>query len=214
MKDIFPYIHSTAVVFNPLVITFAYNGSIVFLEHVVARMTVGVSSGRRGDLRIELISPFGTTSTLIDYRDQDTVTGDFTDWTFMSVRFWGEDPSGQWTLIVRSRSPFSPVDMSGLAMTLYGTDEIPEAITNIPEQCDSACAGGCARAGPEYCDSCADLRNAHTRECITECPAGYEQRNGYCYDPTIPEPVCRTPGNIFLFYIYIILEVRYDYVIV
>ena len=47
--------------------------------------------------------------------------------------------------------------MSGLVVTLYGTDEIPEVIANNPEQCDSACAGGCAGVGPEFCDACATL---------------------------------------------------------
>jgi len=167
----------------------------------VATMTVGVSTGMRGDLRVELTSPFGTTSTLMDYRDNDSGSGSFPSYRFMSVHFWGENPSGPWTLTIRSRSAASPVDMSGLVVTLYGTDEVPVAISNIPVECDSACAGGCARAGPEFCDACADLRDAHTRECITECPEGYEQRNGYCYDPTIPEPVCHTvtPGNSLLF---------------
>ena len=180
-------------------ITFTYSGSIEFLEHVVATMTVGVSTGMRGDLRIELASPSGTTSTLIDYRDNDSGSGIYPIWSFMSVHFWGEDPSGQWTLTIRSRSAASPVDMSGLVVTLYGTNDIPKAIANIPEQCDSACAGGCAGKGPEFCDACADLRDAHTRECITECPEGYEQKNGYCYDPALQEPVCRKPGNCFLF---------------
>ena len=167
----------------------------------MATMTVGVSTGMRGDLRVELTSPFGTTSTLIDYRDNDSRSGIYPSYTFMSVHFWGEKPSGQWTLTIRSRSEASPVDMNGLVMTMYGTDKIPEVIAKIPDQCHSACAGGCAQAGRQFCDACANLRNAHTRECITECPKEYEQRNGYCFDPAIPEPVCRsvTPGNSLLF---------------
>ena len=187
--------HSTALAGSPLEITFAYDGSIAYLEHIVATMRVGINIGNRGDLRAELKSPYGTTSVLVDYRDNDLVAGYYEDWRFMSVHFWGENPSGQWTLTIRSRHASSPVDMSGLVVTLYGTDVIPEAITNIPEQCDSACAGGCARAGPEFCDACTDLRDAHTRECITECPEGYEQRNGYCYDPAILEPKCDMSSN-------------------
>ena len=166
----------------------------------MATMTVGVNRGRRGDLRVDLTSPFGTTSTLMDYRRKDSKQGFYPSWTFMSVHLWGENPSGQWTLTIRSQRASSPVDMSGLVVTLYGTDVIPEAITNIPDQCDSACVGGCARAEPEFCDACANLRDAHTRECITECPEGYEQRNGYCYDPAKPEPVCRTLPSLFRTY--------------
>ena len=39
---------------NPFVTKFTYSGDLVYLEHVVVLMTVGVSNGRRGDLRVEL----------------------------------------------------------------------------------------------------------------------------------------------------------------
>lgn len=118
----------------------------------------------------------------------------------MSLHFWGEDSFGQRTLTVRSRSASSPVYMDVLVVTVYGRDEIPEAIANIPQECDPACAAGCAGAGSEFCDACANLRDVHTKECITSCPIRYEQRNGYCYNSTIPEPVCHSevPGNTLL----------------
>ncbi len=62
-----------------------------------------MSAGRkRGDLRIYLQSPSGTRSTLLDVRPQDFSSSGFIDWPFMSVHFWGENPSGTWYLEVHN----------------------------------------------------------------------------------------------------------------
>ena len=47
--------------------TISYNGSIQYLEQVVATMTVDTISGNRRDIRIELTSPSGTQSTLLNH---------------------------------------------------------------------------------------------------------------------------------------------------
>ena len=44
--------------------------------------------------------------------------------------------------------------------------------------------------GAEFCDACAQLRMASTLECIDACPEGLDQRNGYCYNSTLPENSC------------------------
>ena len=183
----------TAELNTTFVTTFTYTvtGGIVYLEHVVILTTLIVNVGRRGDLRVELTSPSGTTSVLMDYRDFDNNPGGFFDWDFMSVHFWGENPAGQWTLVVRTlgSAVFIPF---GYTARLYGTLVIPEVIQNIPNQCDAACdpTKGCARSGPQYCDACASLRDSHTLECVSSCPPLYVQRNGYCYDPSQEAPIC------------------------
>ena len=151
----------------------------------------------RGDIQIELTSPFGTTSILMPYRSRDTFPGSFTNWPFMSVHYWGEDPRGQWVLTVRFRGATNFTTLSDVSVTLYGTTETPAAVQRIPTQCDVACRRGCAAAGPEFCDACAHLRNASTLECISECSPGFVERSGYCYDPTAPDPQCiRLPVHI------------------
>ena len=181
--------------------TFTYSGSLVYLEHVTLLTTVGVISDNRGDLRVELTSPFGTTSVLMDYRDNDLGPGSYSNYEFMSVHFWGEDPNGEWTLTVRSRGPsVLSVVMSGYSPTFYGTYEIPEAIQNIPSECDIACDNtkGCANSGPQYCDACASplIRDSHTLQCVNSCPDGYVTLNGYCYNISQEEPVCETQGIV------------------
>ena len=89
---------------------------------------------RRGDIKIELTSPHGTTSVLLPYRNYDFVNEEgYDDWPFMSVHFWGENPVGTWTLKITFKSGSGYVTMSGLSMTLYGTATVPTAVTfNTP----------------------------------------------------------------------------------
>ena len=194
---------------QPLNITVNYDGSIQYLEHVVAVMTLEVT-GVRGDITVDLTSPSGTVSTLLSQRPYDHYDpegyndwpynmsvifwgGDpegYNDWPFMSVMFWGEDPTGEWILTVRSLGSATSVSVSGVNMTFYGVSRTPEAVANIPDRCHSDCRRGCAGEGSDLCDSCVNLRNAYTLECINECPPGYTERNGYCYDQSIVNEEC------------------------
>ena len=64
---------------------------------------IHVTSGRkRGDLRIYLISPMGTRSTLLDARPQDYSSSGYTDWPFMTTHNWGENPRGRWVLEIHN----------------------------------------------------------------------------------------------------------------
>lgn len=74
--------------------------SIRHLEHVQAKVTCSYS--RRGDLQLHLISPNGTRSTLLPRRKNDYSYGEFKDWPFMSVFYWGENPTGTWRLLIEN----------------------------------------------------------------------------------------------------------------
>ena len=156
-------------------------------------MTVEVTSGQRGDMQIVLTSPSGTESTLLGYRSRDDVEDSgYYSWPFMSVMFWGENPAGEWTLSVESING-AIVSASEISFQFYGTSTIPQAVANIPDQCHADCVRGCAGVGSEFCDSCVNLRNAETLECIDSCPLGYTERNSYCYDAEVPEKTCNSP---------------------
>lgn len=75
-------------------------GEINYLEHVQARISLAYS--RRGDLQIHLVSPNGTRSTLLPRRKYDYQPGEFRNWSFMSVFYWGEQPQGTWTLVLEN----------------------------------------------------------------------------------------------------------------
>jgi subtilisin-like proprotein convertase family protein len=68
------------------------------MEHAVVQLNI--NHQERGDLEIILTSPRGTQSVLLAPRLPDT--GDnIVDYPFMTVRNWGEDAGGTWTLSVR-----------------------------------------------------------------------------------------------------------------
>lgn len=71
-----------------------------YLEHVQAKISLSYS--RRGDLQIHLVSPNGTRSTLLPKRKNDYQEGEFKDWPFMSVFYWGEQAYGTWTLEIEN----------------------------------------------------------------------------------------------------------------
>ena len=173
-----------------------YNGSIRYLEHVVIQISVSIPNNTfnvtRGNLQINVTSPSGTRSTILHPRPFDNQPGGYIDWPFMSLMFWGENPTGQWTLSIMTGNIRGIANVSKVEFQFYGVSEVPEAVANIPAQCHSDCRRGCAREGSNYCDSCVNLRNAHTLECIDQCPTGYTQSNKYCYNASIPLEVCNS----------------------
>ncbi len=77
--------------------------NITNLEHVTAN--VSFNFHRRGDVKITLISPSGTPSEMLSYRDNDSSEKGIKYFPFMSVHKWGESPIGRWTLRIESRTP-------------------------------------------------------------------------------------------------------------
>lgn len=62
-------------------------------------VSLNVSHPARGNLQILLESPHGTLTQLIPTLRAE-IQQDIMDWELMSVRSWGEDPSGEWNLTV------------------------------------------------------------------------------------------------------------------
>lgn len=97
-----------------------------YLEHVQCRITLRFFP--RGNLRILLTSPMGTTSTLLFERPRDIVKSNFDDWPFLSVHFWGEKAEGRWTLQVINggrRRINQPGILSKWQLIFYGTSSQP-----------------------------------------------------------------------------------------
>ncbi|KAJ3792554.1 peptidase S8/S53 domain-containing protein [Lentinula aff. detonsa] len=75
------------------------------LEHVNVR--VWIEHQRRGDVRVEIVSPNGIKSVLAGVssggeggRKYDKAKTGFPGWLFMSVKHWDENPLGTWTITV------------------------------------------------------------------------------------------------------------------
>jgi len=100
-----------------------------FLEHVVS--PIHVTAGRkRGDLRIYLMSPHGTRSTLLHNRPSDFSNSGFTNWPFMTTHCWGESPNGKWTLEIHNDAYSSWVSEAKFfrwSLKLYGTQSDPNS---------------------------------------------------------------------------------------
>ncbi|TRM58616.1 peptidase S8/S53 domain-containing protein [Schizophyllum amplum] len=68
------------------------------LEHV--NIKVWINHARRGDVEVELVSPRGVKSVLAAARKNDDDKDGFPGWMFMTVKHWGEDGVGDWTIKV------------------------------------------------------------------------------------------------------------------
>ncbi|KAJ7256538.1 kex protein [Mycena haematopus] len=99
------------------------------LEHI--NVKVWIQHGKRGDVEVELRSPTGIRSMLAGKRAGDTATSGYPGWTFMSVKHWGEDPVGEWTIKVSDQGPGSKFNGSflGWNMMFWGSAVDPTKTT-------------------------------------------------------------------------------------
>ena len=142
---------------------------------------LGTPHPRRGDVKIELTSPAGTRSTLLPHRDYDFInTEGYTNWPFMSLHFWGENPAGTWTLQTSFRASSGHIALKDASITLHGVADIPLSVASIPSSCHPSCVRGCHAEGPQNCDSCRNFRLASTLECVDKCPNGAVPYKKYC----------------------------------
>lgn len=177
---------------------------IIFLEHVVVTLSLAIESNetvnvtdyyatldddsveidewledqhaRRGDIQIELASPSNTKSILLPYRKYDFINDvGYDSWSFMSVHFWGENPSGMWRLNTTYQSSSGSVFVCNISLTMFGVSELPRDTNQ--RMCDM-CSRGCG----EVCDVCPQLRNNATQSlaCVSVCPNNTTEYSGYC----------------------------------
>lgn len=102
------------------------NSEIRYLEHVQCKISLRFFP--RGNLRILLTSPMGTTSVLLFERPRDVSSSNFDDWPFLSVHYWGEQAHGRWTLEIinsGSRRINQPGMLKKWQLILYGSDVNP-----------------------------------------------------------------------------------------
>ncbi|NJL70544.1 MAG: cadherin-like domain-containing protein [Candidatus Competibacteraceae bacterium] len=92
-------------------------------------VALDITHSNVGDLVIELTSPDGTTSVILDRYGvtpgSTTDTGstlDGFDWTFTSKNFWGELSAGEWTLTVRDLATGEVGQVDVWSLTVYGAE--------------------------------------------------------------------------------------------
>ena len=102
--------------------TFTIPGSVLMrVEH--ATVHVSATHGLRGDLNVTLTSPYGTVSKLFNAHTND---GNLNlDWTFSTVRHWGEGAAGNWSVKVSDTVGGNAGTLTGVTLTLFGTNITP-----------------------------------------------------------------------------------------
>ena len=101
--------------------TFVFSETNLRVEHVT--VTVDIAHTYRGDLEIVLVSPSGTESRLAEEHSDNG--NNFTNWTFSTVRCWGEDSDGTWTLRVTDRATNDTGTLQSALVTLHGAAVAP-----------------------------------------------------------------------------------------
>ncbi|BFZ25448.1 hypothetical protein BsWGS_28487 [Bradybaena similaris] len=111
------------------------------LENV--QLTLTLSHPCRGKIGVTLTSPSGTVSVLAAPRPKDNSTEGFRDWTFTSVRCWGEPPTGNWTFSVTDHdsTSFGPGQVTKWRLTLFGTSLTSQEFADRQKLVNSAMSG-------------------------------------------------------------------------
>ena len=120
--------HSVAVVaseddINPgstMSRTFPITGALR-VEHVLLKLST--PDVKKGDLKITLTSPSGMESIFCEPHDDDV--NELEEWTFMSVRHWGEDSDGTWTLTIENTGGDTGT-LTDTELIIYGTQDPSE----------------------------------------------------------------------------------------
>jgi len=103
--------------------------SAMLVEHV--ELGVDLRHSRLGDLIIELTSPNGTVSTLMNrptvnaehpfgLSGPDSGVPTHLLWDFSSVQFWGEEASGTWTVNIKDVRPEETGMLNSLSLRVFG----------------------------------------------------------------------------------------------
>jgi subtilisin-like proprotein convertase family protein len=102
---------------NGVTVTFPITNANLRLEHVT--LTVNLTHNTRGHIAIDLISPSGTVSRLAE--PHFDFNNNITDWTYMTVRNWGEPADGLWRVRVSDRVSGVGGILNSLSLRLYGS---------------------------------------------------------------------------------------------
>lgn len=91
------------------------------LEHVEAHITFECT--RRGEVELFLTSAQGTKSKLLTKRQKDNSSATSFSWKFMSVHYWGENPSGTWSLKMRVKESSFTGSLKKWKLVFFGTKD-------------------------------------------------------------------------------------------
>ncbi|KAI3354559.1 hypothetical protein L3Q82_019063 [Scortum barcoo] len=115
------------------------------LEHVA--ITVTITHPCRGDLEVVLVCPSGMTSVIGARRVMDRNSAGYQDWTFSTVRCWGERAEGQYTLKISDHKELLSERCAAVgvlkqwALTLYGSSMTYSEVKDRQKLVEEAMSG-------------------------------------------------------------------------
>ena len=122
--------------------TFSLASSNIRVEHVTLNLTINHTA--RGDLDIRLVSPYGTESRLAEVHGDGG--NNYSNWTFSSVRHWGESSNGTWTLKISDRAAADTGTLASATLTVHGTS------LSTPNNPPTITAASLTASGTAYAD--------------------------------------------------------------
>jgi subtilisin-like proprotein convertase family protein len=99
------------------------------VEHVELYTTI--IGERRADLDVVLVSPSGTQSVLAESH-QNSTERSISDWTFMTVRNWGEGSAGKWHLRITDRIPGNQARFNNAVLRVHGPEDAEAPLLTGP----------------------------------------------------------------------------------
>ncbi|XP_021093508.1 proprotein convertase subtilisin/kexin type 7 isoform X2 [Heterocephalus glaber] len=162
------------------------------LEHVA--VTVSIAHPRRGSLELKLFCPSGMVSLIGTPRSMDSDPSGFDDWTFSTVRCWGERAKGTYRLVIRDVGDEPPQlgILQQWQLTLYGSMWSPVDIRERQRLLESAMSGKYLHDGFSL-----------------PCPPGLEipEEDGYTITPNTLKTLVLVGCFTIFWTIYYMLEI-------
>jgi subtilisin-like proprotein convertase family protein len=155
-------------------------------DNRVEQITVSIDlqTDRLQDVRLELVSPGGTRSILIDeppsLRDgnDEPLLPTNLRYTLNTVRNWGESLEGEWTLRVTNAATGAPVTLNNWSIKAYAADSTAPTVQIFTDEFATFAARNASRLSIESADG-ADLNaSAVTADLIFDLSGGTSQIDG------------------------------------
>jgi Ca2+-binding RTX toxin-like protein/subtilisin-like proprotein convertase family protein len=105
---------------NQYTVTVAGNNEHFSIDWV--ELDVTLKDAHNGDLKIDLISPDGTDSVLLDHPTGGTNASSDLNFTFSTVHNWGETPNGNWTVVIHDTGTSGTDEIVSYSLRIYGND--------------------------------------------------------------------------------------------
>jgi len=145
------------------------------MEHIY--LEIDLTTGKRGDISVELTSPSNTKVAIMSKRQWDMDTNGFRNWRLMTVFLFGEDPKGTW-LVKFTNNGDKVAQLKSMFLDVFGTSEAPEddqANEDVtPSSDQNVCDDLCALAEHAYYDSA-----ERCAKCNSVVEVDIERRNAF-----------------------------------